>query len=61
MGNYTRLYQIQNDGLAGVAILAAEGPYHVLGSSQKVSAIWGWMIFAWAVKNSAMTFWGYEK
>ena len=32
-----------------------------LGSSHKVSAIWGWMICAWAMKNSAMTFWGYEK
>ena len=29
----------------------------LLGSSHKVSAIWGWMIFGWAMKNSAMTFW----
>ena len=27
MGNYTRLYQIQDDVLAGVAVLAAKGPY----------------------------------
>ena len=32
-----------------------------LGSSNKVSAIWGWMIFGWAINNSAMTFWGDEK
>ena len=27
MGNYTRLYQIQDDVLAGVAVLAAKVPY----------------------------------
>ena len=30
-------------------------------SSHKVFAIWGWMIFGWAIENSAMTFCCYEK
>ena len=29
MGNYTRLYQIQDDVLAGVAVLAAIGLYFI--------------------------------
>ena len=31
MGNYTRLYQIQDDVLAGVAVLAAKIPIGALG------------------------------
>ena len=28
MGNYTWLYQIQDNGLTGVAVLAAKGPFY---------------------------------
>ena len=30
MGNYTRLYEIQDDVLAGVAVLAAEGSFYLV-------------------------------
>jgi len=32
-----------------------------LGSGHNVSAIWGRMIFGWAMKNSAIPLWGYKK
>ena len=32
-----------------------------LGTGHKVSAIWGRVIFGWAMKNSAPSSWGYEK
>ena len=32
MGNYTQFVIIQDDVLAGVAILAAKGPYYVQGA-----------------------------
>jgi len=31
------------------------------GSGHKVSAIWGWTIFEWAMKNATISLWGYEK
>ena len=33
MGNYTRLYQIQDDVLDGAAVLAAKGRYYVYRTS----------------------------
>ena len=31
-----------------------------LGSGHKVSVIWGWTIFGWAMKNATISLWGYE-
>ena len=38
MGNYTRLCQIQYDVLAGVAVLAAKGPYYLLEAVKQIKS-----------------------